>query len=97
MQSTHCVQIGHRPSSASRVFNAATMRVRLRHGEVAKRRSDSSVGFTPATLANILRASSPPKRTTNSGQESDVYAAFPTEDSDPFFDSFNYDINVGSF
>lgn len=49
---------GHRPTSASRVFNPATMRVRMRHGETASAGSPGKCGFglSVAVLSQILHA-----------------------------------------
>ena len=50
------VSFGHRPRSASRMFHAATMRMKLRHQEVAKHTGKSGFGLPVAVLAKVLRA-----------------------------------------
>lgn len=53
------VSFGHRPSSASRVFNPATMKFRLRHGSVAKQEKPSHAsgfGIPIAVLSKVLQA-----------------------------------------
>jgi hypothetical protein len=50
------VSFGHRPRSASRTFHAATMRMKLRHQEVAKHTGKSGFGLPVAVLAKVLRA-----------------------------------------
>ena len=49
---------GHRPKSASRTFNPATMKTRLRHGEVVKVSSPNKSGFgLPLTvLKRVMKA-----------------------------------------
>ena len=50
---------GHRPSSASRIFNPATMKVRLRHGSVAKQEKPAHAtgfGIPVAVLTKVLKA-----------------------------------------
>ena len=49
---------GHRPSSASRTYHPATMKFRLRHGEIAPSKAGgrSGVGLAPAVLAKLLHA-----------------------------------------
>eukprot|EP01038_Epipyxis_sp_PR26KG_P005146 gene5146-7166_t len=52
------VSFGHRPRSASRTFHPATMKFRLKHGEIAKIDNPSRTGFglPVAALAKILKA-----------------------------------------
>ena len=52
------VSFGHRPRSASRTFNPATMRIRMRHGEMANPGRDGQYGFglPVGILAKILKA-----------------------------------------
>jgi len=52
------VSFGHRPRSASRTFNPATMRFRMRHGEMVKTSSEGQYGFglPVGVLAKILKA-----------------------------------------
>ncbi len=49
---------GHRPRSASRTFHPATMKVKLKHGEVVKSESGGRTGFglPVAVLAQLLYA-----------------------------------------
>ena len=49
---------GHRPTSASRTYHPATMKFRLRHGEIAPSKTGgrSGVGLAPAVLAKLLHA-----------------------------------------
>jgi hypothetical protein len=50
---------GHRPSSASRTFHPATMKVRLRHGEIAKsdkKAVTTGFGLPVAILSKLLHA-----------------------------------------
>ncbi len=48
---------GHRPTSASRTFHPATMKVLLKKGEIAKPNANGSNGFglTPSILSKILQ------------------------------------------
>jgi len=58
---------GHRPSSASRTFNPATMKVRLRHGSVAKQEKPAHAtgfGIPVAVLTKVLKA---PELSRNEG------------------------------
>lgn len=52
------VSFGHRPRSASRTFNPATMRVRMRHGEMVKTPGAGKFGFglPVGILSKILKA-----------------------------------------
>jgi len=52
------MSFGHRPRSASRTFNPATMRFRMRHGEMVKTDSEGQYGFglPVGVLAKILKA-----------------------------------------
>jgi hypothetical protein len=52
------VSYGHRPRSASRTFHPATMRMRLRHGEILPTKTDgtTTVGLSVAVLTKVLRA-----------------------------------------
>ena len=48
---------GHRPKSASRIFNPATMKIRLKHDEIVKTNSKNqktSFGIPVTTLAKLL-------------------------------------------
>lgn len=49
---------GHRPSSASRTFHPATMKFRLKKGEIVKpgQNGKTGCGLTPANLAKIISA-----------------------------------------
>jgi len=49
---------GHRPRSASRTFHPATMKFRLKHGEIASNldSNKTGVGLPVATLAKVLKA-----------------------------------------
>jgi hypothetical protein len=57
------MSFGHRPSSASRTFNPATMRVRLKHGEIAKQERPNASGFgiPVAVLTKVLHAPDLPR------------------------------------
>lgn len=53
------VSFGHRPRSASRVFNPGTMRVKMKHDEIAKAPSDHNkfqFGLPVGILGKILKA-----------------------------------------
>lgn len=55
------VSYGHRPRSASRVFNPGTMRIKMKHDEVAKAPKDHNkfdFGLPVGVLGKILRAPS---------------------------------------
>ncbi len=47
---------GHRPSSASRTFHPATMKFRLKHGEIAADTNKTGFGLPVAVLKQILYA-----------------------------------------
>ncbi len=47
---------GHRPSSASRTFHPATMKFRLKHGEIAADSNKTGFGLSVAILSQILHA-----------------------------------------
>lgn len=55
---------GHRPGSASRTFNPATMKIRLRHGAVAKQEKPQQAcgfGIPVAVLTKVLKAPDLPR------------------------------------
>lgn len=54
---------GHRPRSASRTFHPATMRFKLKHGEIMKKEDESRVGFglSVAVLSQVLSAPPVPR------------------------------------
>jgi hypothetical protein len=66
---------GHRPKSASRTFNPATMKVRLRHNEVIKmnklQKNKTGFGLPVVILSKILNA--PPLNKSNSQTERYIY------------------------
>lgn len=66
------VSFGHRPRSASRVFNPGTMRVKMKHNEIARAPSDHNkfqFGLPVGILGKILKA--PPIRNPNSLADED--------------------------
>jgi hypothetical protein len=50
------VSFGHRPRSASRTFHPATMKFRLKHGEIASDTNKTGFGLPVAILSQILHA-----------------------------------------
>ena len=86
------MSFGHRPSSASRTFNPATMKVRLRHGAVAKQEKPvhaSGFGIPVSLLTKVLHAPDlprpgdeelvSPKKQHHNGPFSDPNSLFPSE------------------
>jgi hypothetical protein len=84
---------GHRPSSASRTFNPATMKVRLRHGSVARQEKPAHAtgfGIPVAVLTQVLKAPALPRPgdvddtllapSTAPGPLSDTHGLFPSEE-----------------
>ena len=84
---------GHRPSSASRTFNPATMKVRLRHGSVARQEKPAHAtgyGIPVAVLTKVLNAPALPRfgdtydtllpPSTAPGPLTDPNGLFPSDD-----------------
>ena len=79
---------GHRPSSASRTFHAASMRVHLGHGEMVPSRG--GIGLPAATLAEVMQPSA-------SAYGAEVEEEVVREELDAetrFFDAFDYGLKV---
>ena len=87
------MSFGHRPSSASRTFNPATMKVRLRHGAVAKQEKPvhaSGFGIPVSLLTKVLHAPDlprpgdeepvSPKKHHHNGPFSDPNSLFPSDE-----------------
>lgn len=61
---------GHRPSSGSRTFVPATMKIRLKHGELIKtdlEKKKTGFGLPVSVLAKLLRVPKQPKSLNSSG------------------------------
>jgi len=54
----HMVSYGHRPSSASRTFNPGTMKIRMKHNEVARAPAEGkfAFGLPVGILSKLLKA-----------------------------------------
>ena len=86
------VSFGHRPRSASRLFNPGTMKIHLNHGEyvpVPSNPEQITFGISSNMLAKLLQSPSPSSlsKTVNSSNELTQSAL-----NDLFFDSVNNDI-----
>ena len=82
----HIVSFGHRPSSASRTFNPGTMKIRMKHNEVAKAPVEGKFefGLPVGILGKLLHA---PKIFQPEKEEANMLA-------DP--DNYNYDDASGA-
>jgi hypothetical protein len=75
---------GHRPRSASRTFHPATMKFRLRHGEIVKKEDEAKTGFglSVAVLNQVLHAPRVPRPSEALEDLDKEYAAHEGEKHD---------------
>ena len=80
------VSFGHRPSSASRVFNPGTMRIKMKHDEIAKAPRDKNkfdFGLPVGVLGKILRAPSIKAPGSMADEDEDITLGHRVGEYDP--------------